>query len=44
MDFDLSIKNGDLMIYSSYGLESFAREFVDYYNTNIEKIKKGFIN
>lgn len=41
MDFDLSIKNGDLMIYSSYGLESFAREFVDYYNTNIEKIKKA---
>ena len=40
IDFDLKIKNNNLTIYCSNGLENFSNEFINYYNENIEKIKK----
>ncbi|MBQ6477129.1 MAG: collagenase [Bacilli bacterium] len=40
MDFDLKIKNNNLTIYCSNGLENFSNEFINYYNENIEKIKE----
>lgn len=40
MEFDLILKNVDLTIYCSNGLKSFSNEFINYYNDNIEHIKK----
>lgn len=40
MDFDLSIKNNDLTILCSNGLNLFANDFINYYDRNIERIKK----
>lgn len=40
MYFDLSIKNDDLTINCTKGLESFSNEFIDYYNNNINKVKE----
>lgn len=40
MDFDLSIKNNDLTILCSNGLNLFANDFINYYDKNIERIKK----
>lgn len=40
MDFDLRIKNNDLTILCSNGLNLFANDFINYYDENIEKIKK----
>lgn len=40
MDFDLKIKNNNLTIYCSNGLEKFSNEFINYYNEKIEKIKE----
>ena len=40
MDFDLRIKNKDLTILCSKGLEEFSKEFIEYYDKNIERIKK----
>lgn len=40
MDFDLSIKNNNLIIFCSHNLESFSSEFVNYFNKNIEIIKE----
>lgn len=45
IDFDLSIKNNDLMIYCSSGLEKFSNEFIIFYKENIDRVKKElFIN
>ncbi len=40
MNFDLRIKNNDLTILCSNGLNLFANDFINYYDENIEKIKK----
>ena len=40
MNFDLRIKNNDLTILCSNGLNLFANDFINYYEKNIEKIKK----
>ncbi len=40
MDFDLCIKNDNLKIYCSSSLKDFSNEFIEYYNQNIEHIKK----
>lgn len=40
MNFDLKIKNNDLTIFCSAGLENFSNEFVNYFNENIGKIKE----
>ena len=40
MDFDLRIKNNDLTILCSNGLNLFANDFINYYDENIERIKK----
>lgn len=40
LDFDLSIKNNDLTILCSNGLNLFANDFINYYDRNIERIKK----
>lgn len=43
MDFDLSIKNNDLTIFCSNSLNLFANEFINYYEENIERIKKELL-
>ena len=40
MNFDLKIKNNDITIFCSNGLESFSNEFINYFNENIGKIKE----
>lgn len=40
MNFDLRIKNNDLTILCSNGLNLFANDFINYYDKNIERIKK----
>lgn len=40
MNFDLRIKNNDLTILCSNGLNLFANDFINYYDENIERIKK----
>ena len=40
MDFDLKIKNKNLTIYCSRGLENFSNEFINYYYKNIDRIKE----
>ena len=40
MNFDLKIKNNNLTIFCSTGLESFSNEFINYFNENIGKIKE----
>ena len=40
MNFDLKIKNNNLTIFCSNGLESFSNEFINYFNENIGKIKE----
>ncbi len=40
MDFDLRIKNNDLTIFCSNSLNLFANDFINYYDKNIERIKK----
>lgn len=43
MNFDLSIKNNDLTIFCSNSLNLFANEFINYYEENIERIKKELL-
>lgn len=40
MDYDVCIENNDLTIYCSNDLEAFSHEFINYFNENIERIKK----
>ena len=40
MNFDLKIKNNNLTIFCSNGLESFSNEFINYFNENLGKIKE----
>ena len=40
VNFDLKIKNNNLTIFCSTGLESFSNEFINYFNENIGKIKE----
>ena len=40
VNFDLKIKNNNLTIFCSNGLESFSNEFINYFNENIGKIKE----
>lgn len=40
MNFDLKIEDGNLLVYSSYGLEEFSYKFIDYYKNNIDRIKQ----
>lgn len=40
VNFDLKIKNNDITIFCSNGLESFSNEFINYFNENIGKIKE----
>lgn len=40
MNFDLKIKNNNLTIFCSTGLENFSNEFINYFNENIGKIKE----
>ena len=40
MNFDKSIKNNDLIIFCSKGLEGFSNEFIDYFNGSIKRVKE----
>ena len=40
MNFDLKIKNNNLTIFCSTGLENFSNEFINHFNENIGKIKE----
>ena len=40
VNFDLKIKNNNLTIFCSTGLENFSNEFINYFNENIGKIKE----
>lgn len=39
MDFDLKLIDGYLTIYCSKNLEEFSKDFIEYFNNNIDNIK-----
>lgn len=41
MDFDLKFINNNLTIFCSKGLQNFSKEFIDFYNTHVDDIKKN---